>query len=368
MNDWEYCKQALPKVSRTFALNISILRGASHRSILVAYLFCRIVDTVEDAEKLDARLKIKLLIEFCRLMKSKGYRKEYLSNWVQRCHIVDGSQNDLELLGQTARVFKVFDSLSKLHRERIAPSVCQMALGMAHFQKRFDTNSLTLLEDENELEEYCYFVAGCVGEMLCNLFCAELPGLSEKSRKIMEETAVSFGLGLQITNIAKDFLVDRKRGWSYIPKSVITKSGLTVEEFSSGQSLEKSLIVVRFLLNKTVGHLKDALRFTMALPRNAIRFRLFCIWPLWMALETVAVLNNNCDLLASEDPVKISRSTVKKILLSTPWIVWSNGLLSRSFGKIQERCDCSNPPQFDFLGLSERLEKIALDSPTLSLS
>tara|TARA_Y100001960_G_C14451287_1_gene717395 strand:- start:57 stop:776 length:720 start_codon:yes stop_codon:yes gene_type:complete len=237
---------------------------------------------------------------------------------------------------------------------------------MAHFQKRFDGEGLTLLEDENELEEYCYFVAGCVGEMLCKVFCVELPRLSEESRRIMNETAVSFGLGLQITNIAKDFLVDRKRGWSYIPRSVIVNCGLTVEEFSSGESTEKSLKVVKYLLNKTLGHLRDALRFTLALPRTAVRLRLFCIWPLWMALETVAVLNNNCDLLASEDPVKISRSTVKKILRNTPCIAWSNWLLSRSFNEIQSRCDCADPPFFNFEGLRDRLNKIVLESTELS--
>ena len=53
MEDWEYCREMLPKVSRTFALNISVLEGDLHRSILIAYLFCRIVDTVEDAARLD---------------------------------------------------------------------------------------------------------------------------------------------------------------------------------------------------------------------------------------------------------------------------------------------------------------------------
>ncbi|MBT5375365.1 MAG: squalene/phytoene synthase family protein, partial [Nitrospinaceae bacterium] len=55
MDDWTYCVKTLPKVSRTFALNISVLKGDLHRSILVAYLFCRIVDTVEDAAELDPK-------------------------------------------------------------------------------------------------------------------------------------------------------------------------------------------------------------------------------------------------------------------------------------------------------------------------
>ena len=358
MDDWEFCQQTLPKVSRTFALNIAVLSGKSYRSILTAYLFCRIIDTVEDAGKLDSKIKIELLIEFYRLLKNPDHRQKHLTDWVERCRLVDGSPNEIALLMQTNRVFTVFESLSESHQHQIIPSVCRMAQGMAYFQKRFDTEGLTLLENEKELEEYCYFVAGCVGEMLCNLFLLELPNLSDQSRDIMKRNAVSFGLGLQITNIAKDFLVDRKRGWSYIPKSMITSNGLTVAEFNRGQSMDKNLKVIQCLLNKTVGHLQDALKFTLALPRSAIRLRLFCIWPLWMALETVALLNNNRDLLGSEDPAKIPRSTVKTILLITPWIAWSNSLLTRSFNKILTRCDCSTPPRFDIKYLQKRLNKI----------
>ena len=68
MDDWDYCRNILPKVSRTFALNISVLKGNLHRSVLTGYLFCRIIDTVEDAAKLDPKIKIKLLLEFSRLL------------------------------------------------------------------------------------------------------------------------------------------------------------------------------------------------------------------------------------------------------------------------------------------------------------
>jgi len=365
MDDWEYCQNALPKVSRTFALNIGVLRGSLHRSILTGYLFCRIVDTVEDAGRLDAGIKVKLLLEFARLLENPAARTSGLASWVEKCAAVDGSPNDLDLLSQTTRVFNVFDSLPAVHKEKIVPAVVNMARGMAYFQRKFDAGGLTLLETENELEEYCYFVAGCVGEMLCGLFFAAIPNLSPQAREIMKRNAVSFGLGLQMTNITKDFLTDRKRGWSYIPRTMITGNGLTVDEFSSGQFVEKNLQVIKCLLRKTSGHLRDALTFTLAIPRREISIRLFCIWPLWMAMETVAVLVNNRSLVHSEDPVKISRATVRKILRRTPFFCFSNFLLNRSFDNILKRCDCGAPPPFDFQNLQDRLSKIPLDPPAL---
>ena len=366
MTDWNYCRETLPKVSRTFALNISALKGNLHKSILTAYLFCRIIDTVEDASKLAPGKKIGLLLDFHRLIHNPEYRASALAPWVEACREADGSPNDLDLLLQTPRVFNVFDSLPEAHRQQIVPSVARMAQGMAYFQKKFDSGKLTLLDNEKELEEYCYFVAGCVGEMLCSLFFVEIPNLAEDAKTTMLRNAVSFGLGLQMTNISKDFLVDRQRGWSYIPRSLIVESGLTVDEFSSGKSIEKNLQVIRSLLRKTLGHLQDALKFTLAIPNNQCRIRIFCIWPLWMAMETVAVLLDNRDLVNSEDPVKISRATVKKILRWTPAICYSNFLLKRSFNKILKRCDCGEPPPFDFADLQKRLNKISFDTPKAS--
>ena len=361
MEDWEYCQKALPKVSRTFALNISVLKGDLHRSILTAYLFCRIIDTVEDAARLDPKIKIRLLLEFSHLIQDPDYRKGALADWLRECEAVDGSANDLELLSQTQRVFNVFDTLPKNHQAQIIPSVSEMARGMAYFQKKFDANALTLLENEDELEEYCYFVAGAVGEMLCNLFLEEIPHLSSHARQTMRDTAVSFGLGLQITNISKDIIVDRERGWSYVPRSYIESNGLTVEEFSAGASEEKNLEILSQLLNKTMGHLQDALQFTLSIPRKDPRIRLFCIWPLWMAVETVAVLHNNRELLKSDDPVKISRKTVRQILRRTPLLCYSDTLLKLSFDRIQKRAGLDFPPKFDLKNLKSRLAALSLE-------
>ncbi len=361
MNDWNYCVETLPKVSRTFALNISVLKGDLHKSILVAYLFCRTIDTVEDAGKLDAPKKIRLLLDFASLLKNFKNRNIALNQWLENISIVDGSPADLNLLQNTRSVFNVFDSLQENHKQQIIPSVCTMAQGMAYFQKKFNSEQITLLKNADELEEYCYFVAGAVGEMLCNLFLQEMPNLPVSSKKTMLRTAVSFGLGLQITNISKDIVVDRGRGWSYIPRSYIEANGLTSDEFHAGASTENDLKVLESLLNKTVGHLNDALDFTLAIPRSNVRTRLFCIWPLWMAMETVAVLHNNHDLLKSDANVKISRQTVKSILRRTPFICWSNILLKQSFENILKRKQINNTERFSLDKLKQRISNLALD-------
>ena len=135
-----------------------------------------------------------------------------------------------------------------------------------------------------------------------------------------------------------------------------------MDEFHSGVSMEKNLQILESLLCKTNGHLYDALKFTLAIPRTEIALRLFCIWPLWMAVKTVAVLHNNPELLNSNAQIKISRRTVKRILLGTPFIVWSNYLLKISFDNIINDTILKNPPNFDLEGLMTRLKRLPLDT------
>lgn len=362
MDDWNYCISTLPKVSRTFALNISVLKGDLHKSILVAYLFCRTIDTVEDACKLEPSRKIEFLLNFASILKNTKNRNSALDQWTEQTSLVDGSPSDIDLLKNIQRVFNIFDSLQEVHQQKIISSVCTMAQGMAYFQKKFDVEKITLLEDVKELEEYCYFVAGAVGEMLCDLFISEIPNLPESNEKKMRKNAVSFGLGLQTTNISKDIVVDRSRGWSYVPRTYIEASGATPEEFHSGKSTEQNMKVLKNLLNKTVGHLNDALDFTLAIPRSYARIRLFCIWPLWMAMETVAELHNNHDLLNSGANVKISRITIRRILQRTPFICWSNSLLRRSFSNILKTENLESACDFNIEQLKERLKGLSLDS------
>jgi len=56
--DWEYCRYILPKVSRTFALNIEQLEGEIYRTVLIGYLLFRVADTFEDNNYRDENDKI----------------------------------------------------------------------------------------------------------------------------------------------------------------------------------------------------------------------------------------------------------------------------------------------------------------------
>lgn len=80
-------------------------------------------------------------------------------------------------------------------------------------------------ETLNELEEYCYCVAGVVGLMMCHVM-----GLSH-SRAL--SNAVAMGSAMQLTNICRDVEDDLALGRIYVPTAFLREAGLTRENFAS---------------------------------------------------------------------------------------------------------------------------------------
>src|SRR6185437_729762 len=89
------------------------------------------------------------------------------------------------------------------------------------------------LADVAEMDRYCYCVAGVVGEMLTDLFCAYALDIDAR-RDIMAPLAVSFGQGLQMTNIIKDVWADRQRGVCWFPREIFDRVGIDLETLVAG--------------------------------------------------------------------------------------------------------------------------------------
>lgn len=85
-----------------------------------------------------------------------------------------------------------------------------------------DDLSTVRMQDEEELIQYCYKVAGCVG-----LAMSDLMGVTEPSARAF---AVDLGIGMQMTNIARDVLEDAKNDRVYLPQTLLARHGLSHED------------------------------------------------------------------------------------------------------------------------------------------
>jgi len=97
-----------------------------------------------------------------------------------------------------------------------------MCYGMPRFQSTASRNGLPRLTD---LDDYCYYVAGVVGDMLTELFWRILAGHCQPPDRL-QSLSVSFAQGLQMTNILKDVWEDRSHGACWLPQEIFSPHGV----------------------------------------------------------------------------------------------------------------------------------------------
>ncbi len=341
-NDFRICKQHLAKVSRTFALNIRVLKGDVYRGLLLAYLLCRIADTFEDDPSLPPPRKIRYLSDYAELF-PPSFRWRARTDEFVRTLSFGTVNSDSLLAGDMQRVFGEFVKLPPPYIAIISGHVREMALGMADFQKKFSTGGIICLDDEEELNRYCYYVAGTVGLMITAIFSQGARSISKELQEKLKSRSVSFGVGLQLTNIAKDFFSDFKRGWCYVPRSFFFAEGISPDFDVSELNRDAYWGLFRRLIHLALENLDSALNYTLDIPRTLVRYRLFCLWPLFMAIETLAKLNEKKESLFRGQAIKISRGDVRRVLCTTSLFVMSNGGIRAIYDRTRRNADLLFP-------------------------
>ena len=336
-DDWEYADFMLQKVSRTYALNIRVLKNPLKAQVLLGYLLCRAADTIEDDPNLSGKEKSELLLGLKSLFLDEKITEEKIIHWEALLPVEwENSEDWSQLLTiRTHVLFRLLDQFHSKIQDAMKKWVSEMCLGMAQFCSKSDDEN-EFISDEKDLDQYCYYVAGTVGMLLCDLFYLNSSLISKRKFETLKKYAVSFGLGLQLTNIMKDIREDDGRGVSFLPHH------LWPENVSSGLYDKKNRATAEKLLQtlgeKTLSHLRDALEYILILPRLETRIRLFCLWPLLMASETLLLTADADKALDKSAALKITRLQVKQIIQQSSWRCWSNSLTrklcEKSFKKV----------------------------------
>lgn len=318
-------ERLLPGVSRTFALTIPQLPGALRPVVTNAYLLCRTADTIEDEVSLSVDEKQHFHDEFTAVVAGRASAGSFAA---QLSPLLSSATSDAErrLVRELPTVVAVTHDFGSRQRDAIARCVRVMCQGMPAFQR---TAHLGGLADVHELDRYCYYVAGVVGEMLTDLFCAYSPAIDER-RSLLVSLATSFGQGLQMTNILKDTWEDRRRGVCWLPRDVFRRFGLELETLTAGRDGDALGSAVEELIGIAHAHLRRALAYSLAIPSREPRIRRFCLWALGLAVLTLRKIHRNPAFLAGQQ-VKVSRRTVRATVITTSLAVRGDWLLERLF-------------------------------------
>lgn len=318
-------ERLLPGVSRTFALTIPQLPPGLRHPVGLAYLLCRIADTIEDDPFLDAASKARFHNEFLRVLDGGRVAEAFAADLGTGLsdgtpHAVKGLVQEIPAVAELTRTLPVRQRAAVLQCIRI------MSSGMDRFQRG---RSIVGLRDQFELDCYCYYVAGVVGQMLTELFCDHAPDMAQRREALMA-LAVSFGQGLQMTNILKDFWADRADGCCWLPREPFHAAGVNLETLAAGDRPDAVRRATRQLVAVAHAHLRNAMAYAMLIPSRHRGIRRFCLYAIGLAVMTLRKLQRT-QVQPQGTTVKISRGTVRGVVVAASLSAGSDRLCESLF-------------------------------------
>ncbi|MNX75032.1 Dehydrosqualene synthase [compost metagenome] len=310
---WDTCFWLLPKVSRTFALSITILPEPLSKAICVGYLLCRLLDTIEDEPNLSLEEKAELIGSLRRGIEGIDALPHDWHLMVAEHRLTGSSEHDVLLMRHLPEVLESFESLPAEVKPILVRCVHEMAVGMVEMQQVFATHrkQVAALPSMDQLHRYCHYVAGTVGYMLTELFYLHSTDLAKNAYFELLERAESFGQYLQKINILKDVRNDFAEGRLFIPLDALQAAKLTPATLLEPNAAQSPLEAFSPVMLSVLHHARRAHEYLERMPVSDRPIRLFLGYSLYFGLETIALaLREPARLLDQASRLKIGRLDV----------------------------------------------------------
>ena len=294
----EFYQAHLDRVSRSFAFCIARLEGALRVRVGLSYLLCRMLDTIEDAEWPHFELQEQAFARFDRFVARSADSGE-VDAWI--ASFPTGlPEGETLLLLDAGRVFADFHALPTELRESLGRSILSMSAGMRHYMGQKARHGRLVLESAADVNRYCFFVAGVVGEMLTRFMAREVQPSLARLRD-----GFRFGLFLQKVNILKDQSGDEAVGRYLVPSRSLVLSGLLRDA-------------------------DGAFRYLLSLPEKDVGFRLFCAWSLFLGLASLPFIQG-----LHGEKLKIPREDTLSLLCEVESRIHDDAALQTLFDELR---------------------------------
>ncbi|WP_026079601.1 15-cis-phytoene synthase CrtB [Spirulina subsalsa] len=246
---YEYCRQVTATYSKTFYLGTLLMPPEKRQAIWAIYEWCRRTDELVDGPK------------------ACFTTPETLDQWERHLESVFAGEPledpDVALVDTIQR----FPIEIQPFRDMIAGQRMDL------YRSRYETFQ--------ELELYCYRVAGTVGLMTSPVLGFEeaqvSPPWQEHNPKQATEEAIALGIANQLTNILRDVGEDAQRGRIYLPLEDLARFNYSEADLMNGVVDERWRNLMRFEIERARQFYQSAARGISALNPDAR-------WPVWSAL------------------------------------------------------------------------------------
>ena len=153
----------------------------------------------------------------------------------------------------------------------------------------------------------------------------------------MSQLGVRFGKALQMTNVLRDVGKDVRAGRCYLPQDQLALAGLVPEDLLDPASIPSARPVLVQNLRTTLEHYRAAEDYLMALPRRCLRRRLAAAWPILLGLATLAKLARSQAWLDPEQPSRVSRPWVYRMMFHSALVGSSNSAMRAWIGRLRRQ-------------------------------
>jgi len=320
--DRDRIQELLVATSRTFALCIPMMPGMLRDALGLGYLLLRNADTLEDAYRWSKSRRIELLETYKDLLHNPSPQiARQFADLFEEGEDLENTDH-LELLQSTPYLIEQVAMLPAPYVEAITEHVTRVIEWMQIWVDFHDENNRLTLLRLKQLDDYCYAVAGIVGELVTSLISLYRPTLKGTRLLVLKSLETASGRGLQLTNIIKDVFRDHQQGRYYIPQEYLP--------FENGGSHAGLMpIVAHAYRNLCLG-----MEYVNTVPEEELDIRKAILVPLLLAVATLRHLVENLDGLFEGADVKISRETVAEILMLADQVAGGNSEVQRAWDDI----------------------------------
>lgn len=303
----------LKDVSRSFYITLRLLPREIRVPIGLAYLLARTTDTIVDTEAVPLERRFQAL---------RDYRERVFGLSTATVDFGDlarsqGSQSERKLLEKCEAGLAMVRALQPNDLQRVLDVFNTIVSGQEMDLRRFagaTSERIVALRHAEELDDYAYRVAGCVGEFWTHTCMAKLYAGESLDKAFFLANGVRFGKGLQLVNILRDMPADLRHGRCYLPEEGLKTYKLTPQDLLQPENEVRLRPLYGTYLDVAEKHLEAGWTYTVALPRRSARVRIACAIPILIGLKTIALLRKG-PVLDPNQRIRVKRSEVRALFL-----------------------------------------------------
>jgi len=300
----------LKTTSRSFYPTLKYLPRKVRGQIGLLYLLARVADTIADSKHGETDILMSLISKYNDVAQGRSNEVPDFSEIAE----IQENPSEAELLRNVEDVLSGLSVYEKADQARMLECLEVIVGGQKLDLERFgparEGGEISALKTNEEMDDYTYRVAGCVGVFWTKMSLAHLVKMPEQKQDEFFEKGVRFGKALQMINILRDIPEDLRFGRCYIPSDELHRHNLTPEDLLNPKNIDRFRPLYDEYLDLTNDHLEAAVEYIKMLPETQFRLKASCMLPVLIGQRTVTLLREG-NILDSADRIKVTRDEIK---------------------------------------------------------